>query len=604
MFNRRRACVAAESGSRVPTLGRLGRAYLSAVALAAPGGVGDAGFLFLIYFLSSILYVGQLGFYSDDWSPLALYDLRGDRSVWSVIDYMLRNSNSARPVQYLWSLTLYETFGFAPLGYHIAKSAILLANALLFYLCLRELHQPRVVTIAVPAIYITLPNYSTVHFWIAASQAAISMGFYFASLYWDLLTLRANRVQVWALRLASAGALIGSSLSYECAILLFLLNPFLLWQASKQHAQIPSSRARHFTWSLLATNLVLIGLVSAYKIIITVNLISSIGIAAEGSGHLLDRLLYNLFARTRNEQSVGFNLWQFIDIDLFERGLKLPLLAFKATKYVRWPELAATGVLCVLGSVYLGFVLPPLARSQPTGFARPREWLLLSAAGLISALAGYGIFVIVTNIHFTIAGNVNRVSMAAAAGIAVFLVGVIGYMSCDLPTERIRRTTFAVLAGLFMASGCMVNYAIASHWTAAYHRETEILTAIRARFPTLPKGATFILDGTCPYIGPAIVFESNWDLAGALALLYRDPDLKADVVTPQLEIMQDGLRTTIYGEHTDYPYGLDLIIYDVRRDVARRLSDRQSAEAYFSEVSDNVESRCVWGHTSIGVPIF
>lgn len=150
----------------------------------------------------------------------------------------------------------------------------------------------------------------------------------------------------------------------------------------------------------------------------------------------------------------------------------------------------------------------------------------------------------------------------------------------------------------------MVNYAIASHWVVAYQRETEILNAIRARFPTLPKGGTFILDGTCPYIGPAIVFESNWDLAGALKLLYRDPDLKADVVTPQLEIRQDGLRTTLYGEPTDYTYGPNLIIYDIRHDIARRLSDQHSAEAYFIEVSDNLESRCAWGHTSIGVPIF
>ena len=99
--------------------------------------------------------------------------------------------------------------------------------------------------------------------------------------------------------------------------------------------------------------------------------------------------------------------------------------------------------------------------------------------------------------------------------------------------------------------------------------------------------------GICPYIGPAIVFESNWDLVGALKLLYRDPDLKADVVTPRLEVMQGALRTTLYGEATDYPWGPNLIIYDIGHDMARRLSDRQSAEAYFVEVGDSLESRCV-----------
>jgi hypothetical protein len=194
--------------------------------------------------------------------------------------------------------------------------------------------------------------------------------------------------------------------------------------------------------------------------------------------------------------------------------------------------------------------------------------------------------------------------MAATAGIAVFLTGVVGHLTCDLPRERFQRLAFALLISVFIASGCMVNYAIASHWIAAYRREGEILRAIQTRFPILPKGSTFILDGTCPYIGPAIVFESQWDLAAALQLLYRDPTLRADVVTPRLEIMQDGLRTTIYGVSADYPYERKLMIYNIRYDVESHLVNRQAAEAYFAQFSHDRENRCVWGHESTGAPIF
>ena len=92
-------------------------------------------------------------------------------------------------------------FALEPLRYHLANSAVLLSKTLLFYFCLRELRLPRQTIIAVPAIYTKLPNYSTVHFWIATVQIPISMALYFISLYCDLRTLRVNRVQAWLLEL-------------------------------------------------------------------------------------------------------------------------------------------------------------------------------------------------------------------------------------------------------------------------------------------------------------------------------------------------------------------------------------------------------------------
>jgi hypothetical protein len=570
--------------------------------LATPEGPGvlcDVAFLCLIYFLSAGLYVTHLGFYSDDWAHMAVFEVRGDLSGYSVIEYLMENSVSPRPVHYLWLAALHKMFGVAPLGYHLANSAVLLSNTLLFYFCLREFRLPRQIIVAVPAFYTTLPNYSTVHFWIGTfTETAISMALYFLSLYCDLRKLRVSRVQSWLLQLASIGALIGSALAYEFTIPLFLFNPFLLWLASKPYAQQPSPiRARSFPWNLLARNIVLIALVITYKKSIKPDLVTYSVIEPL-------HLLHTLIGRNRNETDFGFNIWQFVDIDLFERGLKLPLLALKASKYVHWPELVTTGVLGVIGFAYLCLVSSSLARSHHSRCFCPRGWLELSAAGLAAALAGYAVFLIAPNIQFTIAGIMNRASMAAAAGVAVFLTGAIGYLTCDLPRERFGRIAFALLASTFISSGCMVNYAIASHWIAAYRREAEILLGIQARFPVLPEGGTFILDGICPYIGPAIVFESRWDLAGALQLLYRDPGLRADVVTPRLEIMQDGLRTTLYGVSTDYLYGRDLIIYNIRYNVEKHLSDRQAAEAYFAEFSRDRENRCVWGHESTGAPIF
>jgi hypothetical protein len=186
---------------------------------------------------------------------MAVFEVRGDLSGYSVIKYLMENSVSPRPVHYLWFAALHKMFGVAPLGYHLANSAVLLSNTLLFYFCLREFRLPRQIIVAVPAFYTTLPNYSTVHFWIATfTEAAISMALYFLSLYCDLRKLRVSRVQSWLLQLACIGALIGSALAYEFTIPLFLFNPFLLWLASKPYAQQPSPiRARSFPWKRLMT---------------------------------------------------------------------------------------------------------------------------------------------------------------------------------------------------------------------------------------------------------------------------------------------------------------------------------------------------------------
>jgi hypothetical protein len=147
----------------------IGRPTLPRVLVTpeGPGVLCDVAFLCLIYFLSAGLYVTHLGFYSDDWAHMAVLEVRGDLSGYSVIEYLMENSVSPRPVHYLWLAALHKMFGVAPLGYHLANSAVLLSNTLLFYFCLREFRLPRQIIVAVPAFYTTLPNYSTVHFWIA-----------------------------------------------------------------------------------------------------------------------------------------------------------------------------------------------------------------------------------------------------------------------------------------------------------------------------------------------------------------------------------------------------------------------------------------------------
>jgi hypothetical protein len=127
-----------------------------------------------------------------------------------------------------------------------------------------------------------------------------------------------------------------------------------------------------------------------------------------------------------------------------------------------------------------------------------------------------------------------------------------------------------------------------------------VLADIRANIKSLPVGSTLILDGICPYIGPGIVFEGEWDLAGALQMIYHDPILRADVVTPKLRVGEDGLTTSMYGNSRHYRHGDNLLLYDLRRKAVNRLADAETTRRYFAACKLDHSRDCPEGREGEG----
>ena len=507
-----------------------------------------------------------------------------------------------RPIQTLYLIMLYKQFGLTPLGYHLVNALVLSCNVLLFHYCIVQLGQPRLISLSVPVVYILLPHYSTDRFWMSACQVPLSMAFYFLSLYCDLRAFDGNFRRFLPWKCCSVAAMLASALAYETVLPLFLINPLLVWYLAKGcRGRRAAKLERAATlFQLYAINFVIVVAVFAFKIVVSQR--QEILAAEQHSIGYFLRLAYRVIEPIRRrETDYGFNIWQFLNVDLIDRGVKLPLLALEVflRGYIDWPQAVAAGGLGILVFVHLRRA----ASREPDILTRPRKWTWIMAAGLAISLAGYAIFLTVEAIQFTLAGVGNRVSMSAAAGMAVVFVGAIGWIASHLTTERRRRVAFASLVALLATSACLVNYAIASFWITASQRQQVVLAAIQSHFPTLPTNGTLILDGMCPYVGPGIVFESSWDLAGALQLLYRDNTLRADVVTPKLIFKQDKIETTIYDEVTDYPYGPDVIIYNVARDLDRRLIDAASARNYVANIHGGPGDDCPPGSEGVGVPV-
>jgi hypothetical protein len=287
-------------------------------------------------------------------------------------------------------------------------------------------------------------------------------------------------------------------------------------------------------------------------------------------------------------------------VNFGDYGIGLPRIVWKILNdYPDATIFILGGVVGFIIFVYLYRSTGQYAAEQPDKINMMR----LIAWGVLVFGLGYAIFLTNKNIEITSTGIGNRVNIAAAVGVALSIAGAIGFISSLIPSDRLRPFSFYTLLTLFCFSGFIVNNTLASFWITAYHQQKAIMADIDKQFSNIPESSTIILDGICPYVGPAIVFESSWDLKGAMRMRYHNNTLRADVVTPNLKIRKDGLYTLLYGQEHYYPYRR-LIVYNFEKKKIFQLSDAKTARSYFNTFNPDLSSGCPHGSEGIGVPIF
>jgi hypothetical protein len=252
---------------------------------------------------------------------------------------------------------------------------------------------------------------------------------------------------------------------------------------------------------------------------------------------------------------------------------------------VAWSMLQLTPLAIVLTVILGAIVFWWLLREDVPAYSR-RSWIEIVICGGLVFCLGVAIFVATPRIGFWSTGISNRVWIAASLGTAAVWVGAAGWLTSGLPPALRHRLFSAVIATL-CASYFAIAVSLSTYWIAAWPSQLEILDKMQRALPRPRPGTTLILYGSCPYLGPAIVFESPWDFAGARKVLYRDPTLAGDVLDDtrggRFGITEDGLWTRLYGESRFYRFGADLLLFDYRAGKIRPLSDRASAVAGLSE---------------------
>lgn len=535
----------------------------------------DCFFLALIASLSIVFYVSRLGFYSDDWVFLSLLRHAESHSIADLFralyagDVVIRQ----RPVQMLYLVLFYKLFGLHPFFYHLANSLALLGSAILFYLVLREFGRRREIALAISVIYLLLPHYSTDRFWIAAHQATFSIFFYFLSLYTDLKAFGQYPTHWMRWKLLSVMSLMLSGLSYEVALPLFVLNPFLIWFAARPHDDIERNKlsSRKF-FSLFTANFIAFALIILFKGLITVR------------ANVETSFLSHVGSVVSGALRVSFGTY----------GVALPYV-------VSWILFHQPNWLLVLLSLLTGLLIFFYLRrmtSQSVEF-HASAWLVLIALGILVFGLGYAIFVVNADIWFTSTSLGNRVAIAAAIGVAILFVGVIGWICSMLPMKNGKQMLFCLAISLLASSGFLINNTLASYWIDAYTGQQKILNDLKEAIPVLPVGSTLILDGVCLQKGGAYLFTGKRDLTSTLSMVYGDPSLQATVLAGSAKIAENGLSVVTYNNTDMYPYGKNLLIYNFTQKKLYALIDADAARQYFQSTNFVPERDCppgfAWG---------
>lgn len=511
--------------------------------------------------LSALPYLAHLGFYSDDWGLLARFSTGASQSFAAAVS----NGFPARPVQGIYSLLLFRAFGLEPLGYHIVNTAVLAASAALLCLLLGRIGVGRAQSFASTLVFLMLPQLSTVRVWYAAFAVPLSLALMLISMHCQLSFARTRKLGWFVAAIVAALVSIAAYEIFAPLIAAFAIALLLLeWRRSGGKLGPRSIAAA-------AIVLAMIALAFVYKLTFSGDRAAFV---ADPRRYLAGlRQLFRIDYDWRVDS--GLNVFAMLrayfwaPVQGWWSGAHA-LLAGRAGL-----EVAAIALLIA------GFAVWRLG----TAMEAPRRGpaLRLLVLGIAAFLLGNATFLIVPSIVFTSTGIDNRVQVAAAIGVAMILVALISLGASALSPRRGGMVFSAAIAVVSVSAFVRLS-SIEHYWAGAPALQLSVLTAARADLQSVPAHSTVILDGVCPYFGPAVVFETNWDVGGALTLALARP-LAGDAVSPRMSPTPKGLQTSMYKQPSFYPYGPALYLYNAPTHQLVLLVDAETAVRYFANRS-------------------
>jgi hypothetical protein len=526
----------------------------------------DAAFIVVVSALPALFFTRGLGFYLDDHLFLGMMSASPDQSLIGLFHALSADPKAQlRPVEYFLIAVAYRLFGTSQLPYHVVLAALVPMCALALYAVLVRLRLPRYLAVAIPVLFASAPHYSSARLWPDAFSPTLTFTLALVSLYAGLAAAAATGRRVWLWLAAACIAMLTSIFMYEITLPLFAVAALYHW-----------IRARRDSGQWRYTSRLLTGVLAGALIFKLVDA-RTVGHETSYSVGFDDGFLHHMGYLLSGAAKVNFGTY----------GLGLPyVLSWIAVNRLTWGAVAAGALVGATVFVYFTRVaaVAGTAENLPEWRGRP-AWRYLAAAGLAVIVIGYGIFLTGANISFTSAGMDNRVNIIAALGMVLIALALVLRVVQSFSARR-RATVFAFLVALLAAAGTFITTTIGGYWQEAADRQRDVLSGLRATLPENPARMTVILDGTCPEIGPGIVFDVDYDLGGALQTIYHDATIQGAEMTPVVSLESRGivLTTHVYNYVGSllYPYNRRLVVFDSRRRKLYPLANLRDARAYFA----------------------
>lgn len=225
--------------------------------------------------------------------------------------------------------------------------------------------------------------------------------------------------------------------------------------------------------------------------------------------------------------------------------------------------------LSAVGAVLLAVALRSVAWKDAEGSVSP-----LPAVGLAFLFLGYAPYVLDSKYTPAVFDAGNRLNLVGSLGASCLLVWALSLLKTA--GRRAGATALALTAAFCFFFADRVSIA---QWARASSRQEDILRRLVPAVERIcPEGGDILLYGFEERVGSAVVFESTYDLRGALSLRRACPGLRAWVGQGRVRYESGG---AVLSWFLEFPLSYDRLYgYDARSGDLARLAGPETGEAF------------------------
>jgi hypothetical protein len=522
--------------------------------------------LLLAEWVAFRLFISACGFYHDDWIFLEMLQKGG--GFWGAAKIFAGRGHWLRPVQIIQLPLFYSLSHSWPPAGQLILAGLELCEGWFLFLLIRRITKDHALALCAAVFALLFPNRDVVHFWLSNASQLLAHVLVLSGMLLHVEGLAGREEGQPGSRQGVARIFFGQLLfltgvlTYESVSFLFFLPAGALLAG-----ELGSGRG----WKAA-----LLRVVRGYW-----PFAASLALAV-----LWQRLGATFFFGAENPKSLGLSIGHTAKV--FAAGLEcssnraLHNCAKSFWSFLR--EFGRPGPLALWAgtALFLGWFLcrehgmdgEHLADRMGKGLHHRVIGLLLG--GYIGAYLPYAF-----SRDYSPAAN-GLMSRTSASGAWVGALALAWGVLSLLRASRGRFRTWARgLCVLAVAAFLCADWSVSLSWSKSWRIQQAILRGVSERIADLPDPVTVLVRRAPSYIGPAVVFDSHYDLDSALRLFTARPGVHATMFGRRIFFVKDGVEERLDGALLR-KYGYDgLYSYDYGRKDLVRIPDLRSAQRLF-----------------------